>query len=322
MRIAILSDIHAGLGMHDSELRKLQSAAVASAASYLKDEEIDTLILNGDTTDHLLNALSCQTSKEIAIEVLYPLVALIREQRGSMQTLVMSGNTDWPVADPSPQKQQVFFEYTGLDAAHASLSPALLHTVEAGDVMLAVTHGHAFNPAQWGHVGSMSKEDYTELWETLKNPNQQFLDAISATSGSHRSDYLKAVMIGSVVKLMPHDIREKAVEMLGNKFTTEYEQQYTHALTVLTQQTQKKVLGVMGHTHIAGIRSYEGMTILNTGTTGAKPNPLQRLKDPVAHMAVVDTEQGAYALIQTHVARRPLAKPQCIAKGSFCDLAR
>jgi 3',5'-cyclic AMP phosphodiesterase CpdA len=149
MNIAILSDIHAGLGADNKGLRKLQTTAVQRATSYLSDQDIDTLVLNGDTTDHLLNSLSLGTSREVALEVLAPLVALIKERRSTMKTLVLPGNTDWPVADSDPSNQDAFFVFTGLTRGDAHLPSNLWKSFETDDTIISITHGHALKPANW-----------------------------------------------------------------------------------------------------------------------------------------------------------------------------
>jgi hypothetical protein len=256
----------------------------------------------------------------VALEVLAPLVALIKERRSTMKTLVLPGNTDWPVADSDPSNQDAFFVFTGLTRGDAHLPSNLWKSFETDDTIISITHGHALKPAYWPYQRPLNMDDGMKVWDTLNHPDQRFLDLISATSGSHRKDYLKAVAVGSVVKLFPRSFRQKANHLLGQKFTREYEEYYGELLRIGAEQTRKKVLGIMGHTHVAGIRSYNGIHIVNTGTTGAKPNPLQRLSDPSAHMAMVDTEQGTYQLLQTFNAARPTGKPDQVGEGDFADL--
>lgn len=321
MNIAVLSDIHAGLGANDVGLRSLQAAAVERTVRFLDDKHIDLLVLNGDTTDHLANGLASATDKETALRILSPLTEMVNKRRDAMKTILLAGNTDWPVADPDEEKREVFFAYTGLPKEHVSIAPGgLLHVEEADDASIVLTHGHALNPVQWGYEGGMTPEMYEMLWRALRSPGRKFLEDISAVSGSHRSDYLKAVAVGSVVKPMPRPIREAAMGFFGKKHTAKYERHCAGMLASLSKHTHKKMLGVMGHSHVAGVRRYDDMTVLNTGTAGAKPNPLQRLGDPKAHMAIIDTEIGTYTLTQTFNAARPSAKPERVHRGDFSGL--
>lgn len=320
MKLAILSDIHAGLGADNPGLRHLQTAAVERTTAYLHDQNIDVLVLDGDTTDHLDNDLSGGTDRQVALEVLAPLVSVIKDRRRKMKTIVLPGNTDWPIGESDAQAKEVFFEYTGL-AQEDIETPGLSKEFETDDAIITVTHGHMMKPDYWKSVKRpISFEDGRAIWNRINHPNKQLLKLISSTHGSHRNDYIKAMVVGSVVTLMPRAVRAKVNNLLGPVFTKQYEQFYSEMLYVIAEQTHKKILGVAGHTHVAGVRRYDDMTILNTGTAGAKPNPLQHLSDPKAHMAMIDTEIGTYTLIQTFNAARPNAKPEGVYRGDFAGL--
>jgi|GEM_PF-5468858 len=320
-RIAIFSDIHAGLGANQKDLRELQRKAVRNATAYTANHYIDTLILNGDTTDHLANKLDAGTNIEIAREVMSPVVQLIQERRESMKTIVHAGNTDWVLADHRPHLPAAFFASTGLRRPHVTIPEgALLTTLDEGDDSIVVTHGHAMKPAQWGHEGPMTDESYARLLESLRRPSEDFLADISAVTGSHRTDYLKALAVGSVVKLTPRFVRERVNEKIGDRYSAEYEKHFGGMLAVLRNMSHRNVLGVMGHTHVARVREYDGTTIINTGTTGAKPNPLQRVNDPKGHIAIIYTDARMFELIQTYNAARPHSMPETVAKGVFRNM--
>lgn len=313
MKFAVLSDIHAGFS-NDCILIELQTKALNAATNFLRDHGDHRLVLNGDTTDHLGNDLSVLTNKQAANDVLGPLVYLIRSKKP--ETILLAGNTDGLIADVVERK--IFFDFTGLRSGDVEIPHGgLLHVAEGDNISLVFTHGHALHPAQRVNVGAMNDETYRELWETLENPNKHFLDAISAIRGSHRRDYLTAVAIGSVVTSLPRIVRGKVAEILGGIFTQKYEEEYARMIAVHSFQTQNNVLGVMGHTHVAGIRAYDGITILNTGTSGAKPNPLQRKCDSCAHLALIDTYSGTFELIQTFNPLYPSAKPTVIGSGNL-----
>lgn len=321
-KIAILSDIHAGLGKNDAPLRALQTASIKNTADFLKNQDVDALILNGDTTDHLLNSLSGDTDADVARESLRPIVDILQERRGNLQTIVIAGNTDWPIADPDPKVREAFFDYTGIPQSLASIPQGgLVHIEENDDIQLVVTHGHALKPAQWGHEGPMTDEDYAGLWESIQHPTPEFLHAISAVSGSHREDFLKAERAGKLIKRLPAPLRKLASHLAGKlKMTPEYEPHFANMIKGAMSSASKKVIGIMGHTHFSGIRKYGDQTILNTGTTGAKPNPLQRIADPVANIALMDTESDEYSLVQTYDAARPSKKAMEIANGRLSKM--
>lgn len=314
MRIGVASDIHAGLGEHDPALRKGIGRAVRNAADFFEDKDIDTLILNGDITDHLANRLALGTNPEIAQEQLRPIVEMMQRNRTCLQ-VVLAGNTDWPISSTDKIERDIYFEHTGLDADRTN-TPArgMIHEIVNDDVWIDVAHGHAFKPAQWGHVGAMSEEEYAALHRELQQPSPNFLADISATEGSHRSDYLKACVIGGVVKCMPAAVRHAATNVLGASFTQGYERHFARMLAAHVGATHKKIIGIMGHTHVPGIRSYDDVTIVNTGTTGAKLNPLQRISDPRGHVAIVDTEKGHIDLVQTYSGTAPFAGAASVGK--------
>ncbi len=321
MRIGILSDLHAGLGRNDAALRTLQTRAMRVAVTYLGDADLQMLVINGDVTDHLANSLSQHTSVDIAREQLAPLVELVRERRAEMQTVCIAGNTDWPLASKHPTERQVYFGATGFASGDIQMPPGgLMHYDNAHpDMAFMFTHGHACKP-EFHTAEHASTATYSEMMNGVDNPSEQLLERIAATSGSHRMDYLKACVLGAAVKPLPRFVREPANSFIASRFTRGYEQHAAGMLEVFARHMQKKALVVMGHTHVAGIRTYDGRTVLNTGTTGAKPNPLQRNSDPRGHAAVIDTDRGEVELIQTFNAARPNAMPTPVDRRTFSQL--
>jgi predicted phosphodiesterase len=314
--VAAISDIHAGLGRNDISLRLSQTQAVAQTMSFLNDRKIHALLLNGDTTDHVGNALSCGTDSAIAWQVLEPLRTFIDSHRDEMQTVLLAGNTDGVIADSSELQRQVFFDYTGLQQEDVCVPEGgLRHSIEGDRVSLHATHGHAMLPKQWGYHGEMTPAAYATMWAWLKHPEEDgFLESINATGGAHRRNYLLANALGIVTKPLPFAVRESVSRILGMRMTQGHEQHFANTLSLIPKHN-RKIVGLMGHTHVAGVRSYDDITIINTGTAGAKPNPLQRVSDPVAHAALIDTDDGTYELVQTFDARHPDRKPTEVAVG-------
>lgn len=313
MRLGILSDIHAGLGENDHALRRMQTKAVANAAAFLADERLDMLVLAGDTTDHLKNALSAGTNADIAREVLAPLATMIRDQREDMKAVVLSGNTDWVLAEPDKRNREIFFETTGLpeELVHIPKGGLLLEKLSRpGETGLWITHGHAMKPAAWGHEGPMDRRAYLALAEQLRLPDARFLADISAVDGAHRKDYLLACAVGYGVRPMPSFLRHWVQDKATRKMTADYEPHLARVIDAAVLRTHHRCAGVMGHTHVEGIRRYGGVTIVNTGTAGAKPNPLQRYSDPRGHAAVIDTSQQLIRLVRTFNAARPDSAPE------------
>lgn len=323
MRIGILSDLHAGLGRNDARLRTLQTRAMHAAFDLVTDADLDMLVLNGDTTDHLANQLSYQTSIDIAHEQLAPLAALIHERRTDMETVCIAGNADWVLASPDAHHRAIFFSATGIQPTDVSVARgALLHTEELEGAAVLLTHGHALSPKQRGHVGPMMHQDYVALLQDLREPSDDFLQTVGAVQGAHRMDFFKACAIGAMVKRTPAIVREFAVRHIGNSYTAQYERHAAQLLGVYgaQQSLHTKLLAVMGHTHVAGIRSYEGRNVLNTGTAGAKPNPLQHYSDPRGHIAIIDTNTDEVELVQTFNASRPNSAPITVERKTLSQL--
>jgi len=321
MRIGILSDLHAGLGRNDAALRTLQTRAMRAAVTYLGDADLQMLVINGDVTDHLANSLSHDTSIDIAREQLAPLVELVRGRRAAMQTVCIAGNTDWPLASKHPTERQVYFGATGFASDDIQVPPGgLMHYDNAHpDIAFMFTHGHACKP-EFHTAEHASTATYAEMMNGVDNPSDRLLERIAATGGSHRMDYIKASMLGLAIKPLPRFAREKITSVVAGRFTAGYEQHVAGMLDIFSKHVGKKALAVIGHTHVAGMRTYGERTVLNTGTAGAKPNPLQRNSDPRGHVAVIDTNHGEVELIQTFNAARPNSRPTSMGHQTFSQL--
>jgi hypothetical protein len=270
----------------------------------------------GDTVHHLGNALQAQTSREIAREQLAPLARMLHQQTDPASAL--AGNTDWLLSDThNPQSMRaLWLDYTGFPESKIVFPTGGLWNEYVFDEMharLLTPHGHAFDRAQRGDTHRPWPLDYPPLLQELRDPSPAFVKRISDPNGPHAVSTNRMARIGAYVKRLPNPMRSMIADLIGWIIKTQaFEPEFARliAFSGVREEMRHRCYGLMGHSHLAGIRRHGDVTIVNTGSFGARNIPSQRVSDQKAHVAVLDDEAGTLDLIQTYDPRHPQHRPE------------
>lgn len=314
MKLAILSDCHAGQGETSPELRLQIQHAIERGTDYIGECGARIHMLLGDTVHHLGNTLqAAQTRKEISLEHLAPLEKLLRAQPQASHAI--AGNTDWLLSSIHDRESmcQLWFEFTGFPQEKIAFpAGGLWHETEFSNARLLQVHGHVFDRAQRGDTHRPRPADYPVLLKDLRDPPAELIENISAPFGSHAQSTNRMASLGKYVKRLPDAIRPVVANTVGWAMKTrEFEPEFARLLTLsgIRQETQARCIGIMGHSHIAGIRQYGEATVVNTGSFGARNIPSQRISDQKAHVVIIDNQHETLELVQTFDPRHPEKKP-------------
>jgi hypothetical protein len=318
MKRAYLSDCHAGQGEASPELQQHLGRSIKRGADYLKDCGARIEILMGDTVHHLGNSLQGQTSKDIALEQLAPLRGLLQAQREPASAI--AGNTDWLLSDTDDPEamRKLWLEYTGFPADKVVFPDGGLwdeRTMEHAGARLLTPHGHAFDRAQRGDAHRPRPSDYPRLLRELRAPSTEFVARISGVTGAHARTTALMAKIGKYVKPLPGMLRHIASDAVGHVMKTrEFEPEFARLMMMsgVRRETRDRCYGLMGHSHIAGIRRYYGQVIVNTGSFAGRNIPTQRPTEQAAHVVVTDDDSDVLELVQTFDPRRPRQKPTVV----------
>lgn len=318
MKYGYLSDIHAGQA-GNPELAEQTRMAVQRGVDYARRADVRIRMLLGDTVHHLDNVLAPkQLNRELALEQLAPLAALIREQRHGIAAL--AGNTDWGLADTEnpAARRDAWIAHTGFDPDLVAYPDGGLfddHPYDEFDSRLVITHGHAFDRLQRGDHHAPVPEDFPILLRQFDSPSAPFVQRISDPMGPHAVATTRMANIGKHVKKLPGWLRHLASDVLGWRMKTRaFEPELANLMrhSGIAEETGLRSVGVMGHSHIAGIRRYGKEIVVNTGSFGARNIPTQRVSDQTAHMAVVDDDRGTIELVRTYDPSNPRKKPDVV----------
>lgn len=316
MKRAFLSDCHAGQGEANPELRLQIQHSIERGVSYLNDCGAEIEILMGDIVHHLGNVLqAAQTRKEISLEQLGPIASMLQSQ--SSPTSAIAGNTDWLLSDTENPTgmRDLWLEYTGFPAEKIAFADGGLweeRVIESTDARLLITHGHVLDRAQRGDTHRPEPSEYPRLLEEMRHPSCPFIERVSSPTGAHALNSARMALIGKYVTKLPDALRRMAADGMGWLMKTRhFEPELVRLITMsgVARETRHRCYGLMGHAHIAGMRQYSDVTIVNTGSFGARNIPVQRVSDQKAHVVIVDDEEGSLTLVQTFDPRHPHRKP-------------